>query len=225
MDVLTNQMALQPVQICADPCNDLKDIKKLLSDIKATRKNRINASERLLTQERYVQAVNIYYSCFASVVSIIGLACGRKSYGVISALLTVLLAISIVYLNAQKFGDRAQQLKTNYIALHQLQFDIDNAIIGRDASCIGDYQHRYTELLKTSENHKPYDYKKTIYGWRNKPGDENHAWDRLSLFERIGYHLHAVGRFIVYIITIALPIIGLLTMPYWDSMMFSLGIS
>ena len=139
------------------------DLEKLRKEVEFTRKNRINASTRLLNKERFVQSINIYYSCVAAIVTVLSLIFPERSFGIASAVLTVILAISIVYLNAQKYGERAQQLKTNYISLQQLIFDIENDQRIGNISEMKKFTDRYIELLQTSENHISYDHQKTLH--------------------------------------------------------------
>lgn len=100
-----------------------------------------------------MQGINIYYSCYTAVLALLGLIIENKPLTVWSTALTVILAISIVYLNAQKYGNRAQELQTNYIALHKLLFDIEQAEAKNDISNLEIFTNKYCELLQTSENH------------------------------------------------------------------------
>lgn len=147
---------------------DVKDqereaLEKLYRDAAVTRRNRINASTRLLARERFVQAINIYYSCVAAIVTLLSLIYKTRSFGVASAVLTVILAISIVYLNAQKYGSRAQQLQTNYIALQQLLFDIEAELRQDEVKASKHLFDRYIELMQTSENHNHQDHLKGLH--------------------------------------------------------------
>lgn len=146
-----------------EPNSEQGALEKLYRDVSLTRRNRINASNRLLKKEEFVQNINIYYSCLASVVTVLSLIYTGRSFGVASAILTVILAISIVYLNAQKYGDRAQQLKTNYIALQQLAFEIKEEQRKNQIASIKKFSDRYIELLQTSENHIHQDHLQTLH--------------------------------------------------------------
>ena len=134
-----------------------KKLESLKNNIWMTRKARINSSERLLTTEKFIQGINIYYSCFLCTLSIYGLIYQNDKMGIISCIVSIILTISIVYLNSQNFGGRAQQLKVNYISMQKLLFELDNL----DKTSIYDlteYQNKYCELLSNCENHSIYDY-------------------------------------------------------------------
>lgn len=127
-----------------------------------TRKNRINAANRLQRTETFLQGINIYYSCFAAVLSVLSLLSDNKALSVWSVIITIILAISVIYLNAQKYENRAQELKTNYIALHRLLFKIEEAIAENKVENFTRYYEKYCELLQTSENHINLDYLRQI---------------------------------------------------------------
>lgn len=161
-----------------------------------TRLNRINAANRLQRTENFLQGINIYYSCYTAVLSVLGLVVDNKSLSVWSAALTVILAISIVYLNAQKYGSRAQELQTNYIAIHRLLFDIEKAEATNDTEKLKYFYDRYCELLQTSENHISLDYLKQM----KQRGE-------LKASENIEYLCALTVRGIIKLLLIFIPII------------------
>ena len=59
----------------------------------------------------------IYYVtlCVAAIVTVLSLIDKERNYSITSAIMTIALAISIVYLNAQKYGSRAQQLQQKFL--------------------------------------------------------------------------------------------------------------
>lgn len=143
--------------------DELGLLRELRRKVDITRLNRINASNRLLKREKFVQSINIYYSCIAAVVTVLSLLYPEQSYGIASAVLTIILAISIVYLNAQKYGSRAQQLQMNYLSLNRLEFEIDIAIEKHELEKTHELQEKYVDLLQTSENHEDQDFRLTLY--------------------------------------------------------------
>lgn len=134
-----------------------KKLNSLKYNVWMTRKARINASERLLCLEKFIQYINIYYSCFLCILSVYGLTTTNDKIGIISTILSIILTIFIVYLNSQKFGDRAQQLKINYIALQNLYFSLDN-LDEKNTDNLAKYHTEYTGLLSNCENHSTCDY-------------------------------------------------------------------
>ena len=183
-----------------------REIEKLLKAVRVTRANRINASNRLLSQETFVQAINIYYSCMAAIVTVLSLIYKEGSYGIASAMLTVILAISIVYLNAQKYGGRAQQLQTNYITLQQLEYEIQADITAGREERLGELQERYIKLLQTSENHIHYDHLLTLYR-RDQIKKRGKGNRRLKGVERLQFWTIVIRRQAFRLILWAMPIV------------------
>lgn len=168
----------------------------LKTNISKTRINRIHAANRLLSTEKFLQGINIYYSCFSAVLAILGLYVKDTFFSVWSVIFTVVLAISIVHLNAQKYGNRSQELKTNYIALHELLFKVEFAVGRCDISKYEEFAEAYCKLLQTSENHITMDYLKAKY----KNGD-------LVKMDFAYYWAIKVTNFVVKTILILLPIV------------------
>lgn len=179
-----------------EPLKEYGELIQLKRIVGITRLNRINAANRLQRTENFLQGINIYYSCYTAVLSVLGLVVDNKSLSVWSAALTVILAISIVYLNAQKYGSRAQELQTNYIAIHRLLFDIEKAEATNDTEKLKYFYDRYCELLQTSENHISLDYLKQM----KQRGE-------LKASENIEYLCALTVRGIIKLLLIFIPII------------------
>lgn len=113
-----------------------------------------------------------------------------------SAALTVILAISIVYLNAQKYGSRAQELQTNYIALHRLLFEIEKAEAINETTRLKYFTDRYCELLQTSENHIRLDYLRQV----KQKGE-------LSKSEKREYNFTITLRWTIKFLLILVPVV------------------
>ena len=70
---------------------------KLDRNIWITRKCRINASERLLSHAKYIEALNVYYSVFVIILSLVSLTKQDHILSLISFALSIALTISIIY--------------------------------------------------------------------------------------------------------------------------------
>lgn len=137
---------------------ELKALQELERVVDFTRRARMEASDRLISSERFIQNINIYYSCFAVILSILCLFDDNNVLAIISTVLTSILAISIVFLNAQHYGERAQQFHDNFLELYQLLFDIRAAIRSKDYAQTHNFEVCYIELLKSIENHTQQDF-------------------------------------------------------------------
>lgn len=159
-----------------------KEIDSLKRSIYITRKSRINASERLINSEKFIQVINMYYSCFLCGMSVYSLI-STDSFSIISTILSIVLTISIFFFSSQRFGDRAQYFKKNYIELQKLYFKIEN--LGEEEN-LKEYKNEYINLLLDSENHSTYDYYKAVL----------HLDEKLNKLALINYYLHNVCIFI-----------------------------
>jgi len=129
---------------------------KLTRNIWITRKCRINASERLLSHAKYIELLNVYYSIFVIILSLISLTEQDDVLSMVSLVCSIALTISIIYANAAGYRERSLSLKQNYIEL-QLLLDRLSYINDDDSETVIDISSQYAELLKSSENHMPID--------------------------------------------------------------------
>lgn len=125
-----------------------------------TRKSRINASERLLKSASFIDFINVYYSIFLIILSLISISpfCndnGLTSYVGLAG--SISLTISIIYATSLKYRERSAALKQNYIALQNLLDRLSLTSDGDDNE-IRSIQAEYTELLSAVENHTHIDY-------------------------------------------------------------------
>lgn len=180
-----------------EPLKEYAVLKHLKRNIAKTRINRINAANRLLSTERFLQAINIYYSCVSAGFAILGLTIDNKIFIVWSVIFTVVLAISIVYLNAQKYGNRSQELKNNYISLHELLYKVELAEAKNDVGNLSAFSDEYCKLLQTSENHNNMDNLK-----RKKENNEG-----LSIEENFYYYGIKAWWLFVETLLIVIPFI------------------
>ena len=129
---------------------------KLDRNIWITRKCRINASERLLSHAKYIEILNVYYSIFVIILSLLSLTEQDNFLSIISLACSIALMISIIYANSAGYRDRSSSLKQNYIEL-QLLLDQLSCTRDDDTECIMSISAKYADLLKASENHIPID--------------------------------------------------------------------
>ena len=108
------------------------DIKVLKDQIWTTRVSRINAERRLITKEKFIQGLNIYYSCVTIIFSILSLINGNNNLSLITTFMSICLLVTILYLNAERYMDHARDYRRNYTALHKLEMQLDNPSITLD---------------------------------------------------------------------------------------------
>lgn len=130
------------------------DIKELENRIWSTRKCRINASERLIRNDKFLHFCNMYYSCFLTVVSIMQLKFDYENMEIFSVCLSVALLVILAYFNSQKYIERANNFKNNYIELQEL-YDL---VTKNHNNELDDILKKYYQLLNDCENHATIDY-------------------------------------------------------------------
>lgn len=183
----------------------LKD--RLLRNIWITRKCRINASERLLSNAKYIELVNIYYSIFVIVLSLVSLTKHDNTLSIISLSCTIALTISIVYANATGYRERYAALKHNYIEM-QMLLDQLSCTGDDDRENIERISRKYAELLESSENHVPVD----LYKLKITSTDENL---KIGNVEKQLYYIKYVLNFCWKAIIILLPILVIFLYCVW----------
>lgn len=185
----------------------LKALYELERVVDFTRRARMEASDRLISSERFIQNINIYYSCFAVIVSILCLVYESKVLSVFSAILTAILAISIVFLNAQHYGERAQQFHENFLELYQLLFKIRTDIRNEIVSNIPIYEEQYIKLLKSIENHTQQDFLQvlSVKDHSKLRRDQNYKRQFTGL-PKVYYEVRKIIAFIIKMIVWLFPL-------------------
>lgn len=142
----------------------MEELKKLEEVIWETRKSRINAECRLLDINRFVQHINIYYACLSAAIAIVGLWYTDKVLTMLGAILAPIVTICIVFLNSQRYEQRANSFKQNYIELQKILYDIRLQKLDPkyNKESMENLQNRYCELMTSVENHLPCDYGRVI---------------------------------------------------------------
>lgn len=163
--------------------------KKLDRNIWITRKCRINASDRLLKDAKYIEFLNVYYSIFVITLSLLSFVMQDSQYSFASIVCSIALTISIIYANATGLRERSEKLKQNYIDL-QILLDQLSLIDDKEEERILAINEKYAELLKSTENHLEIDYLRLR---RTKASDvppmgysENFRWYRYLIIGFLG---------------------------------------
>lgn len=92
----------------------------LLGQIKDESKEQKFLANRLLSSEKHIKMMNIYYAAFASVTAVLSLIYPECSFSQLSAVLTVLLSLLVIALSAQKYAQQARHYHVNAHALDML---------------------------------------------------------------------------------------------------------
>ncbi|WP_449284587.1 SLATT domain-containing protein [Marinobacter sp. PE14] len=171
-----------------------------------TRKSRINAEKRLLSNQHYLDLLLLWYSLSAVFVSIWQLYNQNSNNQLLTSTIftcfsVFILALSLFNGNC-RYSSRAAQFKDNYIALQSLYFNIKGS-----THVSANNQQEYERLLNISENHEEIDHVRAlIWEWHN-------AKDRSLLTQKpqphhyIIYSIYLIKRTALLATLFILPII------------------
>jgi len=126
-----------------------------------TKKCRMNAEKRLLSNDLLLNFSNIYYSIFIAILSILSLISSNRVYTVTSVIFSVALVISITFASSLSFKERAEKMKRNYLDINQLERRL-KYVNEDDVTMIDEIEKEYINLLDNVENHLEFDYYKFL---------------------------------------------------------------
>lgn len=187
----------------------MEHLKSLENAVWTTRKNRINAEERLLGVNRFVQHINIYYACISAAIAIIALWYTDRALTMLGAILAPIVTICIAFLNSQRYEQRAADIKRNYVELQKILYEVQRLESGDGATPpdwakAKELDDKYCELMDKVENHRQSDYWKTCF--------ESDIWDKKDSGHPLLHRAHYIGyvalRWSMHGLAYVAPIIG-----------------
>lgn len=132
------------------------ELDKFVDNVWKTRKARINASERLIYVSKFVRILNVYYSCFLIVLSLVDIKSDKIDLTILSLGLSIILSLSLFFIDSQQFMERANSLKNNYIEMQRILLHISD-------KNLKEMKDKYLDLLSQCENHTNADYYKALF--------------------------------------------------------------
>lgn len=133
-----------------------KTKKELLDDkLWMTKKSRMNAEKRLISNANFLNIANIYYSVFIAIISIISIVTDNTVYSLVSVILSVTLTITISFASSLSYKERAEKMKKNYIDINKLEIQLKYTNENDELKKI---ELEYNNLLNNVENHIEFDY-------------------------------------------------------------------
>ncbi len=174
--------------------------KTLPDQIWTTRISRVNAEKRLINKESFFQAINIYYSSLTIIFSILALVNNDEKLSLMTVFMTISLLVAILYLNGQRYLERAREYRKNYTELQKLEFDL-KSICEDDVDSIKKIYTKYCDLLESCSNHISFDYYKTVHGSSGEYRDNR--WKNV----RVVYYWNVCWRLLLKASVIILPVV------------------
>jgi hypothetical protein len=179
-----------------------------------TRKARINAENRLLANQRWMELLLIWYSLVAVFTSIWLLAFSDEDQQYITFIFTCfsifILAFSLYGANS-RFSQRASQMKENYIALQQLYFLVKDAnVIQRE------HREEYSQLLNMAENHTEIDDVRAVLHEWHKTTDKELMSRKPRAHQYVYLIYHYIIRTLFLLLLFSLPLALIIASFYGD---------
>lgn len=171
-----------------------KTKKELLDDkLWITKKSRMNAEKRLISNANFLNIANVYYSVFIAIISIISIVTNNTGYSLVSVILSVTLTITISFASSLNYKERAEKMKKNYIDINQLEIQLKYTNENDELKKI---ELEYSNLLNNVENHIEFDYFKALLNNNEK----------LNRKQFISYWSHLIFSFLFRAIIFLIPI-------------------
>lgn len=164
-----------------------------------TRISRVNAERRVQQKEKFIQTINVYYSCATIIFSILSYVNKDNALSLITIFMSISMLIAIMYLNSQKYLELARDYRSNYTQIQKLEFRL-NHLNEEDVDSISNIEKEYCELLDSYNNHSTYDYYCAI---ANSNGDfkSKKGWNKIAF----KYYFETFLRLIIKFSLIILP--------------------
>ncbi|MDE7398683.1 MAG: SLATT domain-containing protein [Oscillospiraceae bacterium] len=173
---------------------------KFKNQVWTTRQARIKAEKRLEQKEMFIQFVNIYYSCFTIIFSLVSYVLGNDWLSLISLIMTISLLAVILFFNSMRFKDTARQFRENYTLLQKIEFELQ--FLSKDNIAeVRELQIQYCDLMNAYNNHTSFDYYCAVAEFDKEDRDKvwNKIWKK--------YYWGCIWRVLVKILIVVFPIV------------------
>ena len=170
-----------------------------------TRKARIQASERLSSNDNHSQNLLIFYSIINTCLAVMLIKkvtfLGNNTDLILVIMSIIILVTSLVVAN-KNFKGRSLALKAHYIELQRLYFEATDAEESENKEKLKSIREKYTKLLDIVENHTPID--DVVFRVKNRTGLDSR---KPTQEEKIMAYSYMVIRFVFLIALYSLPVI------------------
>ncbi len=181
--------------------------KKLSDRIWETRKIRIYSEERLNRYGKVLEFALIIYGICLTGVSIWVIYKPNPLLNVIQVIVSVAVLSMSIFVSAQKFGERALQMRNHYLNLANIEIEARKHESLEDEDELREIEVKYNSLLSSIENHNKQDFLEFRYSRRN---DQNTTLQKLIWLEKANRWRLIVRDCIYFFVIVFLPIIVLI---------------
>lgn len=183
-------------------------MKKLSDRIWITRKTRIYTEKRLKNNELVAELLMIWYSLFLVVISVCSLRTQGADISLLCTIGSIFVLVTSIYVSAQRYAGRAAAMKSHYISLELLEFNVRNAENNENKDELKKLEKSYCDFLNSVENHSDWDYLKLRFTRRNDPDTTLGSFNNYDHFIYwCEYTLRTVLIFILFIFPILISLI------------------
>ncbi|HMT94197.1 SLATT domain-containing protein [uncultured Thiothrix sp.] len=178
---------------------------KLSDNIWFTRKARIQASERLLSNDNHSQILLIIYSIINTCLAVIllkdsSMLGGKTDLALV--IMSIVILVTSLFVTNKNFKSRAEALKNHYIELQNLYFLALDAEKNEDQEKINELRAKYTDLLELSENHNTID--DYVFRVFNKSSLTSRKPSKYEIVITLGYK---IARLLILIFLYTSPVV------------------
>lgn len=174
-----------------------------------TRKSRINASERLKSNDFISQVLIVYYSLFIITITMVDIKNDDLNFEFLTLILSILILVISVFIFAMNYKERSLKLQNAYIKIDKISREISKKENAGDNNT-SELEKEYDNVLECSENHSSCDYIQVMFEVRN---DENYKKENqpFTILSWMSFLWCKVKKIIYVSILFIIPLITLLS--------------
>lgn len=187
-----------------------EEIEKLSNRVWKTCKIRINAAERLKSNNAFFSFISIYYSAVLSGISIINFSNKSDIMDMFSIVLSIMVTILFLFFEGKSFKDRHENMKKNYNDIYLLYYKIQGKLQCQNIELTSDdletYSNEYVDLLNRVENHLDIDFLTYL---KFNENEEFKKWECIKYYT-YQIMIKFLFRIVIFVIPTALLIVSIL---------------
>lgn len=175
-----------------------------------TRKARIKAEQRLLSNQRWMELLLLWYSLsslFVSVWLLAGMADNQEYYPAVFTCFSIFILAFSLYGASSRFSQRAERMKENYVALQDLYLSIEAHESSSTSPSLPEHRKRYAQLLNEAENHIDFDFSKALIFEDMQSEDKSKLTKRPRAIDYFALLLGYAKRSALLVILFVIPVL------------------
>ncbi len=186
---------------------------RLIEQIEKSAKEQRLLASRLLSNEKNIKVMSVYYAVFASVTAVLSLLYAQTGFSRLSAVLTVVLSILVIALSAQKYAQQARHYHVNAHMLDQLLLEAGEE--GDETEKYRTLREKYGVLAASADGRSTHESRAVLkmYDIENRRcvlrGEEVLRTHYLCGYEKFKYWLVEIMNIAFKALIFVAPIVGM----------------